>query len=74
CDFDPAALGLDGEQVARCDRYIQFGLVAGDEAVRDSGLDLARENPWRVGVSLGTAVGGTTRLESDYVLVSHSGE
>jgi minimal PKS ketosynthase (KS/KS alpha) len=74
CDFDPAAHGLDTEQVARCDRYIQFALVAGEEAIRDSGLDLAVENPWRVGVSLGTAVGGTTRLEHDYVLVSHHGQ
>ncbi|MEU1596604.1 beta-ketoacyl-[acyl-carrier-protein] synthase family protein [Streptomyces sp. NPDC005708] len=74
CDFDPAAHGLDAEQIARADRYIQFALVAGDEAVRDAGLDLARENPWRVGVSLGTAVGGTTRLEHDYVLVSRHGQ
>jgi minimal PKS ketosynthase (KS/KS alpha) len=74
CDFDPAAHGLDAEPIERCDRYIQFALVAGEEAVRDSGLDLARENPWRVGVSLGTAVGGTTRLEHDYVLVSECGQ
>ncbi|MET7568917.1 beta-ketoacyl-[acyl-carrier-protein] synthase family protein [Streptomyces sp. NPDC005492] len=73
CDFDPAAHGLDAEEIERADRYIQFALVAGDEAVRDSGLDLSRENPWRVGVSLGTAVGGTTRLEHDYVLVSAGG-
>ncbi|MEU1040725.1 beta-ketoacyl-[acyl-carrier-protein] synthase family protein [Streptomyces sp. NPDC005907] len=74
CDFDPAAHGLDVRDVERGDRYIQFALVAGDEAVRDSGLDLGAENPWRVGVSLGTAVGGTTRLEKDYVLVSHGGQ
>ncbi|MFJ3232258.1 beta-ketoacyl-[acyl-carrier-protein] synthase family protein [Streptomyces sp. NPDC086787] len=74
CDFDPMAYGLDTEEIERADRYIQFALVAGDEAVRDSGLDLAGENPWRVGVSLGTAVGGTTRLEHDYVLVSHRGQ
>ncbi|MEU9986260.1 beta-ketoacyl-[acyl-carrier-protein] synthase family protein [Streptomyces sp. NPDC048045] len=74
CDFDPVAHGLDADQVARADRYIQFALVAGDEAVRDSGLDLAGEDPWRVGVSLGTAVGGTTRLEHDYVLVSQHGQ
>ncbi|MFF7264222.1 beta-ketoacyl-[acyl-carrier-protein] synthase family protein [Streptomyces sp. NPDC008159] len=74
CDFDPSAHGLAVEEIARCDRYIQFALAAGEEAVRDSGLDLAAENPWRVGVSLGTAVGGTTRLEHDYVLVSHGGK
>ena len=74
CDFDPAAHGLAAGQIARSDRYIQFALVAGEEAVRDAGLDLAREDPWRTGVSLGTAVGGTTRLEHDYVLVSHHGQ
>jgi minimal PKS ketosynthase (KS/KS alpha) len=74
CDFDPAAHGLDEQDTERCDRYIQFALAAGDEAVRDSGLDLHAENPWRVGVSLGTAVGGTTRLEHDYVLVSDRGQ
>ncbi|MGW4561299.1 beta-ketoacyl-[acyl-carrier-protein] synthase family protein [Streptomyces sp. NPDC004561] len=74
CDFDPAAHGLDPEQVERADRYIQFALAAGQEAVRDSGLDMAREDPWRVAVSVGTAVGGTTRLEHDYVLVSHRGQ
>ncbi|MYT33952.1 MULTISPECIES: beta-ketoacyl-[acyl-carrier-protein] synthase family protein [unclassified Streptomyces] len=73
CDFDPAAHGLDEEQVARSDRYIQFALVAAAEALREAGLDLEREDPWRIGVSLGTAVGGTTRLEHDYVAVSDSG-
>ncbi|GAA3776694.1 beta-ketoacyl-[acyl-carrier-protein] synthase family protein [Streptomyces coacervatus] len=74
CDFDPAQHGLDAEQTARCDRYIQFALAAAAEAIRDAGLELGREDPWRVGVSLGTAVGGTTRLEHDYVLVSHHGQ
>ncbi|MCZ2524627.1 beta-ketoacyl-[acyl-carrier-protein] synthase family protein [Streptomyces sp. HB2AG] len=73
CDFDPAACGLDDEQIATADRYVQFALVAAAEAVRASGLDLAAEDPWRVGVSLGSAVGGTTRLEHDYVLASASG-
>ncbi|MFD5871872.1 beta-ketoacyl-[acyl-carrier-protein] synthase family protein [Streptomyces sp. NPDC060322] len=73
CDFDPVAHGLDTELIARSDRYIQFALVAAREALGDAGLDLDREDPWRIGVSLGTAVGGTTRLEHDYVAVSGSG-
>ncbi|MCX4820087.1 beta-ketoacyl-[acyl-carrier-protein] synthase family protein [Streptomyces sp. NBC_01142] len=72
-DFDPAANGLDQEQVARSDRYIQFALVAAREAVHDAGLDPEKEDAWRIGVSLGTAVGGTTRLEHDYVAVSSNG-
>ncbi|WP_457028536.1 beta-ketoacyl-[acyl-carrier-protein] synthase family protein [Kitasatospora sp. P5_F3] len=73
CDFDPVASGLDAEQIARSDRYVQFALVAAAEAVRDAGLDVGAEDPWRIGVSLGTAVGGTTRLEQDYAEVSSSG-
>ncbi|GAA1898762.1 beta-ketoacyl-[acyl-carrier-protein] synthase family protein [Streptantibioticus ferralitis] len=73
CDFDPLECGLGADQVVRADRYVQFALVAAAEAVRDSGLDLEAENPWRIGVSLGSAVGGTTRLEHDYVQVSASG-
>ncbi|MER5663021.1 beta-ketoacyl-[acyl-carrier-protein] synthase family protein [Streptomyces mirabilis] len=73
CDFDPLAHGLDPELSERADRYIQFAVVAAGEAVRDSGLDTGKEDPWRVAVSLGSAVGGTTRLEHDYVQVSERG-
>ncbi|WP_369273456.1 beta-ketoacyl synthase [Streptomyces sp. R11] len=74
CDFEPLAHGLEPGIAERADRYIQFALVAAQEAVTDSGVDFAAENPWRVAVSLGSAVGGTTRLEHDYVLVSEHGQ
>ncbi|MFF4648648.1 beta-ketoacyl-[acyl-carrier-protein] synthase family protein [Streptomyces sp. NPDC001380] len=74
CDFDAAACGVDPRRAGRADRYVQFALAASGEALRDSGLDTSREDPWRIGVSLGTAVGGTTRLEHDYVAVSGSGQ
>ncbi|MCB5181821.1 beta-ketoacyl-[acyl-carrier-protein] synthase family protein [Streptomyces antimicrobicus] len=73
-DFDPAAHGLTSEDTARADRYIQFALVAAREAVRQAGLEVDEDHAWRTGVSMGTAVGGTTRLEHDYVAVSHHGE
>ncbi|KDN73572.1 beta-ACP synthase [Streptomyces olindensis] len=74
CDFDPLAYGLDPDVVERSDRYIQFAVVAAAEAVADCGIDFGAEDPWRVAVSLGSAVGGTTRLEHDYVLVSERGQ
>ncbi|RSS76639.1 beta-ketoacyl synthase [Streptomyces sp. WAC06614] len=73
-DFDPAEHGLTAEDTARADRYIQFALVAAREAVRQAGLEVDEDNAWRTGVSMGTAVGGTTRLEHDYVAVSRRGE
>jgi minimal PKS ketosynthase (KS/KS alpha) len=79
CDFEPAAHGLTPQEIHRTDRFIQFALVAADEAVADSGLrpgvagaDDAPE-PERVAVTLGSAVGATTRLENEYVVVSDRG-
>ena len=40
CDFDPAAAGLTPQEIHRNDRFTQFALVAADEAVAHSGLDL----------------------------------
>jgi minimal PKS ketosynthase (KS/KS alpha) len=73
CDFDPAAAGLSEADVERMDRYVQFAVVAAHEALADSGLDAAGVPGERVGVVLGSAVGGTTRLEADYVAVSDHG-
>ncbi|MDW4906434.1 beta-ketoacyl-[acyl-carrier-protein] synthase family protein [Streptomyces sp. ADMS] len=74
CDFDPLAHGLDPALSQHADRYIQFAMVAAAEAVGDSGFDTGTQDPWRVAVSLGSAVGGTTRLEHDYVQVSAGGQ
>lgn len=73
CDFDPLRSGLSSRDVARNDRFIQFALVAAVEAVADSGLELDGDEHARVGVCVGSAVGATTRLEDEYVVVSNAG-
>jgi minimal PKS ketosynthase (KS/KS alpha) len=73
CDFDPRVAGLDEQEVRRMDRYIQFAVAAALEALTDSGLDLAQVDHDRMGVSMGSAVGGTMYLENDYVAVSNRG-
>ena len=78
-DFDPLAAGLTVQEVHRNDRFIQFTLVAADEAVADSGLPprgahaAGGPDGERVAVSIGSAVGSTTRLEDEYVLTSDRG-
>jgi len=74
CDFDPVEAGLDQQEIRRMDRYVQFAVAAALEAMRDSGLDLETADRERMGVTLGTAVGGTMFLEDDYVAVSNKGE
>ncbi|MGW3186094.1 beta-ketoacyl-[acyl-carrier-protein] synthase family protein [Kitasatospora sp. NPDC001119] len=73
-DFDPQAAGLTEEQTERLDRMVQFALVGLGEALGDSGLSLESLDPGRIGVSLGTAVGCTMGLESQYAKVSRGGQ
>ena len=56
------------------DRYIQFAAAAGMEALADAALDLEATDRDRMGVSLGSAVGGTMALEDGYVAVSDRGQ
>jgi minimal PKS ketosynthase (KS/KS alpha) len=73
-DFDPSAAGLTEHELRRQDRYIQFATAAALEAAADSGLDLDAVDHDRMGVTLGSAVGGTVLLEDGYVAVSNHGE
>lgn len=55
---------IDRKEVKRIDRFTQFALVAGIDAVRDSGLDLSKEEPFRCGVILGSGIGGLNEIET----------
>jgi minimal PKS ketosynthase (KS/KS alpha) len=73
CDFDPVTAGLTPREIRRMDRYVQFATAAGMEAMADSGIELTEADLDRTGVVMGTAVGGTTSLENEYVVVSDTG-
>ncbi|MFJ4843233.1 beta-ketoacyl-[acyl-carrier-protein] synthase family protein [Streptomyces sp. NPDC088746] len=73
CDFDPVAAGLSPQEVRRMDRAAQFAVVAAQEAIEDSGLDIAAGDPGRTAVSIGSAVGCTTGLEDEYAVLSDGG-
>src|SRR5512141_2355650 len=57
---------MDKKEGRRNDRFIHFALAAGDMAMKDSGLDMARENPERVGAIVGSGLGGLATLEDTY--------
>jgi minimal PKS ketosynthase (KS/KS alpha) len=73
CDFDPTEAGLSPKDVRRSDRYVQFALAAAAEAIAESGLEFDEQLLDRTGVVLGSAVGGTTALEDEYVVLSDTG-
>lgn len=73
CEFDPDAAGLTPQEQRRADRYVQFAMAAAAEALSDSGLELDDSTPDVTGVVMGTAIGGTTALETEYVVASDHG-
>jgi 3-oxoacyl-[acyl-carrier-protein] synthase II len=57
-DFIPA------KDARRMDTFIQYGLAAGIEAFRDSGLEVTEANAERIGVTIGSGIGGLGLIES----------
>src|SRR5207247_7564559 len=55
---------VDRKEEKRIDRFTQFAMVAGIDAVTDSGLDFSKEDAFRCGVILGSGIGGLTEIET----------
>ena len=64
-DFFPGD-HIEERRVRRLDRFSQFSVAASRMALADAELDLARENPDRIGAMMGTALGGVAHGESQY--------
>ena len=65
-DFDPTPAFPSPKEVRRTDRFSQFGIHAGWQALNDSGLDLAKTNRDRVGAMIGSGIGGLITLEDQH--------
>ncbi|XOV88727.1 MAG: beta-ketoacyl-ACP synthase II [Pseudomonadota bacterium] len=55
---------LPPKEARRMDGFIQFGLVTGIQAMRDSGLEVTDENRHRIGVAVGSGIGGIVTIET----------
>lgn len=64
-DFEPTDF-IDKKEARKMDRYAQFAMVAASEAVKASGLDMEKEDPWKVGVITGSGIGGIQTLENQH--------
>lgn len=72
--FDgPPESHVDRREAKRMDPFTQYALAAAVEAVLDSGLDMARQDPERCGVSVGSGIGGLQELEVQYLRLLEKG-
>ena len=62
-NFDPVNY-LNPKEARRMDTFIQYGLVAGTEAIKDAGFEVNDSNAHRIGVSIGSGIGGLGTIES----------
>jgi 3-oxoacyl-[acyl-carrier-protein] synthase II len=71
-DWD-AAQHMDPKEARRNDRYTHFGFVAAKQAFADAGLDMNREDPDRVGVMIGSGIGGMFTFETQLKVMADRG-
>ena len=64
-NFDPQ-LYLTPKESRHSDRFVQFAVAAAKQAVADAKLDISKEDPVRVGVWIGTGMGGLSTIEEGY--------
>jgi 3-oxoacyl-[acyl-carrier-protein] synthase II len=72
-DFDPTDF-MNKKAARRMDRFAQLGIAAGLEAAESAGIvDLVRESPERVGIVMGTGIGGLSTWEREYRVLHERG-
>jgi 3-oxoacyl-[acyl-carrier-protein] synthase II len=70
--FGGPIYGFDVEQyipkkeARKMDAFIHYGIAAGIQAIRDSGIEITEANAKRIGVAIGSGIGGVTGIENGY--------
>ena len=70
--FDPE-LYVSKKDVKKMDKFIHYGIGAGTQAMEDAGLEITDANRHRIGVAVGSGIGGITGIENSYAAYLHGG-
>jgi 3-oxoacyl-[acyl-carrier-protein] synthase II len=57
---------IPAKDTRKMDKFIHYGVAAGSQALADSGLEVTDENRRRIGVAVGSGIGGISGIESSY--------
>jgi len=71
-DFDPLDF-MDKKDASRLSLFIQFAVGAAEEAIEDSGIKKAGYDPLRIGVIIGTGIGGLRDIEREHAVITSKG-
>lgn len=70
--FDPCAY-IEAKDARKMDVFVQYGLAAGIQAIKDSGFEIPAGMEDRVGVAIGSGIGGISAIEKNHEIVSTLG-
>jgi len=71
-DFDPSQY-IEQKEIKKMDRFIHFAIAASDMAIKDSGLKITKDNAERVGVIIGSGMGGLPMIEHYHKILLEKG-
>ena len=71
-DFNPEQF-IEKKTIRRMDRFTQFAYAAADMAIKDAGLDQFKADPERVGIVVGSGIGGLSTIEEEHVVLREKG-
>jgi 3-oxoacyl-[acyl-carrier-protein] synthase II len=72
-DFDPTPWFNNHKEARRADRFFQLAMAASKMAVKDSGLNPDSLDPYRIGVMVGSGIGGLSTIETQYEILLNKG-
>ena len=72
-DFNPEEYGLTKKEARRFERFVQYAIVAADEAMAQAGLEITEENRDRIAVVFGTGIGGIDELQKGFETLAEKG-
>lgn len=71
--FDPLEYGITAKDARKMDVFVQYGIAASVQAIRDAGLEAHPDNATRIGVSVGSGIGGLAFIEKNHDELTTSG-
>lgn len=64
---------MDAKAARRMEPFSQYAVAAAKEAMENSGLDMSKEDPYRVGCSIGSGIGSLEQVEREYTKINEKG-